>query len=284
MRNRVLTTTPGPNWDRTCTPGPKDSLTSLGQKNMWSRDRTAEQRSHKHAGTQLGPHKHAGTETELHKHVGIKTLPSSPGLTQEGALLLTQGAVLGRGPDGQAESDLVHKVREIVNQVQGAVVNCPRQVAEDVAQWVNGPANCDDEAHGIEGFPHVLVHFGVARDHRAGLTNEDLVEDETPAGHAEGETQDGVHEFRLACVAEREHGHGPEEQAQEHPLTNVGFHRREDQVELYHLQRDSDRPVDVAVEDGGTVKQPPELAHVEVVDGRDQGDQGTDVQRSLPMD
>merc|ERR1719162_436986 len=229
---------------------------AMGKKNTWRRDRTAEQRSHKHAGTQLGPHKHAGTETEPHKHVGIITLPSSPRLTQEVALLLTQGAV----------------------------VNCPRQVAEDVAQWVNGPANCDDEAHGIEGLPHVLVHFGVATDHRAGLTNEDLEEDETPAGHAEGEAQDGVQEFRLACVAEREHGHGPEEQAQEHPLTNVGLHRREYQVELYHLQRDSDRPVDVAVEDGGTVKQHPELAHVEVVDGRDQSDQGTDVQRCLPMD
>merc|ERR1740117_496112 len=58
-----------------------------GKKNTWRRDRTAEQRSHKHAGTQLGPHKHAGTETEPDKHVGIITLPSSPRLTQEVALL-----------------------------------------------------------------------------------------------------------------------------------------------------------------------------------------------------
>merc|ERR1740133_772908 len=80
-----------------------------GKKTTWRRDRTAEQRSHKHAGTQLGPHKHAGTETEPHKHAGIITLPSSPRLTQEVAILLTEGAVLGRGPDGQEKAILFTK-------------------------------------------------------------------------------------------------------------------------------------------------------------------------------
>ena len=35
------------------------------------------------------------------------------------------------------------------------------------------------------------------------------------------------------------------------------------------LRVNSDRPVDVAAEDGGAVELDPELAHVEVVDGRD---------------
>merc|ERR1719235_2962398 len=35
-----------------------------------------------------------------------------------GVLLRFQGAVLCGGPDGQAESNLVHKVRKIVHQVQ----------------------------------------------------------------------------------------------------------------------------------------------------------------------
>merc|ERR1719433_507958 len=37
------------------------------------------------------------------------------------------------------------------------------------------------------------------------------------------------------------------------------------------------KPIDIAVEDWGRVELHPELAHVEVVDSRDQCDQGTDI-------
>ena len=70
-----------------------------------------------------------------------------------------------------------------------------------------------------------------------------------------------------------------DEQAEEDAAVEVRLHRLEEQVEW----GDGDRRVDVAVEDGRAVDLDPELAHVEVVDGRDQLDQGTAVQRSLPM-
>ena len=43
----------------------------------------------------------------------------------------------------------------VVDQVQDAGVNASQHVAEEVAQWVDGPAEGDDEAHGVEGRLHV---------------------------------------------------------------------------------------------------------------------------------
>merc|ERR1719235_1832340 len=56
---------------------------------------------------------------------------------EEGVLLRFQGAVLCGGPDGQAESNLVHKVRKIVHQVQAAVFDSSHQVTKEVAQGVD---------------------------------------------------------------------------------------------------------------------------------------------------
>merc|ERR1719515_454357 len=143
------------------------------------------------------------------------------------------------------------------------------------------PAHGDDEAHGREGGLHVPVD--ATRGYLAGLAREDFEKDEAPAAHAETETRSRVNELRLACVARCQHEHGAEEQAEEHALADVGLHRLEDQVELDHLQGNGDRPVDVAVQDWGAVDLDPELAHVEIVDGCNQGDKGTAVQRSLPV-
>ena len=94
--------------------------------------------------------------------------------------------------NGQAESFLDHKARENIHQVRDAVVSFSGQVAEEVTQWVDGPSNWDGEAHGTEGFPHVLVPLGVASAHVAGLIHEYLKEDdegESTTGHAEGEAR-----------------------------------------------------------------------------------------------
>jgi len=79
------------------------------------------------------------------------------------------------------------------------------------------------------------------------------------------------------------HGYGSEEQAEEHALSH-SLDCGEDQVEFDHLQGDGDRPINVTVEDGGAVDLDPEFAHVEVVDGCNQSDQGTHVHRGLPLD
>merc|ERR1719468_957265 len=65
------------------------------------------------------------------------------------ALLLARLG-LCRVPDGQAEGNLVHEIRQVVNQVERGVVDTVHQVSEEVTQWVDGPSHSDDEAHGAE--------------------------------------------------------------------------------------------------------------------------------------
>eukprot|EP00406_Dinophysis_acuminata_P075044 CAMPEP_0179246616 /NCGR_PEP_ID=MMETSP0797-20121207/19185_1 /TAXON_ID=47934 /ORGANISM="Dinophysis acuminata, Strain DAEP01" /LENGTH=93 /DNA_ID=CAMNT_0020954209 /DNA_START=28 /DNA_END=306 /DNA_ORIENTATION=+ len=65
------------------------------------------------------------------------------------------GVLLGGGPDGEAERDLVDEVCEVVDQVERLVVDAAQQVSEEVAKGVDGPANRDDEAHRAEGGLHV---------------------------------------------------------------------------------------------------------------------------------
>ena len=55
------------------------------------------------------------------------------------------------------------------------------KIVEAVAQRVDGPADGDDVAHGLEGGLLVPVHLVGVRGHLAGLAREGLVEDEAPA-------------------------------------------------------------------------------------------------------
>merc|ERR1739845_65033 len=94
-----------------------------------------------------------------------------------------QGAGLGCSPDGQAEGNLVHEVSKVVDQVQNASLNAAHQVSKEVAQRVDGPTNRDDEAHGLEGGLHVLVHSS-ATSHVSGLTRKDFEQDVSPSRQA----------------------------------------------------------------------------------------------------
>merc|ERR1712190_446616 len=86
-----------------------------------------------------------------HKHLahmknytlGIK----SPTLASH--LLRLHGCVgLGALPDGKAECDLVDKVGQVVDQIQGCIVRVIEdQIAEEVACWVDCPANGDNKVH-----------------------------------------------------------------------------------------------------------------------------------------
>merc|ERR1712187_753515 len=55
----------------------------------------------------------------------------------------------------------------------------------------------------------------------------------------------------------------PQQQAPQHATIDVWLHSREDEVELHHLQRDGDRPVDVSVDDRRRAELHPVLTHVE---------------------
>ena len=59
---------------------------------------------------------------------------SKYGLFTSGVL---QGASLAAGPDGQAERDLVHEVRKVVQQVQSGRGDTAQQVPEEVPERVD---------------------------------------------------------------------------------------------------------------------------------------------------
>merc|ERR1712217_987412 len=137
---------------------------------------------------------------------------------------LCQGVLLGRLPDGKAESDLVHEVSKVVHQVQGTVIDAAQQISEEVAERIDGPPDGHDEAHGAERRLHELVHLVSASSHITSLTHEDLKQDEAPSSHAECEAQPSVEHASLTYVAESQHRNGAKQQAPEHACTDVGLH------------------------------------------------------------
>merc|ERR1712113_167869 len=112
----------------------------------------------------------------------------APRQSMEETVRLLRRALLRRSPDREAKRDLVHEVREVVHQVQSAVIDTSQQVAKKVPERVDGPTYCDDEAHGLEGSLHMLVDLVTSRGHLAGLALEDLEQDEEPTGHTHGKT------------------------------------------------------------------------------------------------
>merc|ERR1719171_2893768 len=211
-----------------------------------------------------------------------KTLKTSICSCQQDLLAsLLHGVLLCRCPDGKAECNLVHKVGKVVDQVQSAVCNTTHEVSEKVAKRVDGPTHGDNEAHSAERGLHVLADASSCN--LASLTCKDLEQDKAPTSHAENEASEWRHGLSLTCIAEGKHSNSAKQQTPEHALGKVGLHCRQNQVELDHLQRHCNGPIDVTVEDRGGANLDPELAHVEVVHGCNQCHQGTHVHGSLPM-
>merc|ERR1719498_2075948 len=100
------------------------------------------------------------------------------------SLCSLQGAGFGASPDGEAEGNLVHKISQVVDQVENASLNAAHQVSEEVAKGIDRPTNRDDEAHGLERGCHVLVHAAAASD-ASSLTRKDLEQDVAPSTQAE---------------------------------------------------------------------------------------------------
>merc|ERR1712159_450878 len=109
----------------------------------------------------------------------------SQALKEEASMASTQQqAVLrarisfGAGPAGKNESNLVDQVRNVVDHVQEGLVHGSKEVAEQVAKRVDGPAHCDDHAHVVEGSSDSLTAAG---NRATSFTGKDLKEDESPA-------------------------------------------------------------------------------------------------------
>merc|ERR1711959_706686 len=199
--------------------------------------------------------------------------------SQEGVLRAC-GIRLGAGPTGKNKRDLVDKVRNVVDHVEEGLVHGAKEVAEQVAKRVDGPAHCDDHAHVVEGRSNSLTAAG---NRATSFTSKDFKEDESPASKATSEGRPCREHRDLTPVAACEHHDGAEQELPEHGRAGVLASRPEDQVELNHLQRDSDAPVHIAVDDRGFVNLHPVFTHVHVVHTCHQSDQGTHVQGCLPV-
>merc|ERR1719387_2990943 len=132
--------------------------------------------------------------------------------TQQG-LSLALRVTLGCRPAGKHESDLVDEVCNVVDHIQEDLVDSSEQVAKQIAKWIDAPANCDDQAHGAEG---ACDSRAAARCGAAGLTIEDLEENEEPAQHATGECRPSQESADLAEVSKSEHHHGTHQELPEH--------------------------------------------------------------------
>merc|ERR1719203_2148858 len=119
------------------------------------------------------------------------------------AKALGEGLPLGGVPDDQAERDLVHEVRQVVDEVKSGGSDGAAEVAEEVTQGVDGPADSDDEAHGTEGRLHGLGN--TSGGDLASLTDEDLEQDVAPSAHAHNKAHPGVDPMLLTHVAEGKH-------------------------------------------------------------------------------
>merc|ERR1712170_49037 len=70
------------------------------------------------------------------------------------SLSLALRVTLGCRPACEHESDLVHEVCDVVDHVEEDLIHGAKQVAKQIAKWVDTPANCDNQAHGAEGACH----------------------------------------------------------------------------------------------------------------------------------
>merc|ERR1712182_199965 len=129
-----------------------------------------------------------------------------------------QGAGFGTCPDGEAERNLVHEISQVVDQVQNASLNAAHQISEEVAQGIDRPTDCDDEAHGLERGCNILVHAATTGK-LSSLTLKDLEQDVAPSAQAQNEAQpgaEGAQGVSLPTVTKRQHGNSAQEQPPEH--------------------------------------------------------------------
>merc|ERR1719207_501640 len=199
--------------------------------------------------------------------------------TQQG-LSLALRVTLGCRPASKHKSDLVHEVRNVVDHVEEDLIYGSKQVAKQIAKWVDTPANCDNQAHGAEG---ARDSSAAARCGAAGLTIEDLEENEEPAQHATGESWPCQEGTNLTEVSKRQHHHSATQELPEHGGAGWLASCLQDQVELNHLKWHGDAPIHIAVDDRRRVNLHPELAHVHVVHTCNQSHQATNMQGCPPM-
>merc|ERR1719183_2359236 len=98
--------------------------------------------------------------------------------------LLGSRVSLGSRPAGEHESDLVDKVCDVVDHIEEGLIHLSEQVAEEIASWVDGPANCDNHAHVVEGGRN---SFAALTNAATCFTSEDFEKNKGPASQTSTE-------------------------------------------------------------------------------------------------
>merc|ERR1719321_1505042 len=122
----------------------------------------------------------------------MKAEKASLASTQQG-LLLACRISLGAGPTCEHKTNLVDKVCNVVGYVERGLAHVSKHVTEKVAKRVDGPTDCDNHAHGIEGSRDGLTALGSSA---TSFTKEDLRQNEAPATHASKEAHRWLHELK----------------------------------------------------------------------------------------
>mmetsp|Transcript_25506 Transcript_25506/g.64293 ORF Transcript_25506/g.64293 Transcript_25506/m.64293 type:complete len:248 (+) Transcript_25506:848-1591(+) len=190
----------------------------------------------------------------------------------------------GSTPDAETEGQLVDEIRDVVDDVDHGllVVGGGRaQQGQVVAQGVDGPANGDDEPHGVEGGQAGFV--AASGSELASLAGEHFVDQREPAQHAGDESAEHGHDAGLAGPAAEEHEDGLGHEAVEQRRREVREHRLQNEVELNDLQRNGDQPVRVSVHRRGRLRLHPALTHEAVVPECNPGHKARDRDGRFPL-
>merc|ERR1712119_93510 len=152
---------------------------------------------------------------------------------------------LSARPASQHEGDFVDEVGNVIGHVER--LGCSSRIvnlAKEVTCWVDGPSQAHDDTHVVK---RLLDGFGRGARRLSRFPSKDLEEDESPAAHTQSETSPWIDCLGLTSVTEGKHANGANQEFPEASWANRCFRGFQDEVELDHLQRDSDAPIDVPV-------------------------------------
>ena len=191
------------------------------------------------------------------------------------------GSLLGTHPGDDTESDLVDHVSDVVEdghdlRIDSVGENVSGWV-EQVAEWVDDPANADEPAQSV-GAPHELrCNLAVVDTFAGGPGGTGSDDDHSPADTTEDETSETVDGSGLTEVAESNHDERTREtdsgEAQTGELVVGDGVLAHEGRELEGHQRDGDDPVHVSVLDGDYLMLNVDATHVVVVERCDTNDQ-----------
>ena len=171
-------------------------------------------------------------------------------------------------PNSDSESDFVHKVSEVVDDIERIDASRLSHVAHYVPDWVNSPTDRDNKSNGLECA--LTGDIRAVRVNFTGFANEDFIDDVKPSDHSNDESNCDIYESCFAHVAANQHYDRGDQQFPEERGGDYG-NRCQDEEELDDLQRDGQQPVYVTIYSRTLAQNDPDLSHIEVVDSSNEG-------------